>query len=173
MKNNHCFSSVNKCLTNREKVNALLIDTLSEIYTIKVQLDNYLHLMIKLSSSSLLKRCFINSASDIQTQLLRINLMFNLLHVDHRLMNLPVTRQLNLKGYLLASIAGLDKDEIDFHLLTHMILIEDFEISAYYLLCKLAIELDNNTLLRFLNTNLKQSKAIKKQLEELVSVTLT
>ncbi|MHB8208447.1 DUF892 family protein [Mucilaginibacter sp.] len=144
-------------ILNKKEVTSIFVDTLTDIYTVKGHLLDYLPLMARKATARSLKLAILDTSIDIKAQLLRLDMVMKMLKkISHKTPRQSYN-DFNLNTYMNSGLDIANPYKTDVALLTHLIMIEGIQITTFTLMKKMSHAFGNNTISDLINENLKDS----------------
>jgi ferritin-like metal-binding protein YciE len=138
-------------------LNALFLSNLSDVYNLLNHLVSLIPEMVRRASYTNLKLSILRKGNELEAQLLRINFIFKYRKYDAEQRPTPLLGPLNIRGYLLGSMETLDTHQVDYILLTQLIIIENLEISHFKILSVMSKGIHHKNIHRLIKLCLREA----------------
>lgn len=132
------FHVNNYPVLSKTEINTLFLSNLSDVYNMKIHLASFIPEMVKKASYQQLKQAILNTGLELDAHLLRIDFIFKYLKYENNFRPQPLMGTLNIKEYLFSNMDELNAYQSDYIMLTHLLMIEQMEISQFKILLTLA-----------------------------------
>jgi len=153
----HLQGDTDATALNKKEVTSIFIETLTDIYTVKTHLLEYLPLISQNATALSLKLAILDTSIDIKAQLLRLNMIMKMLKEILHLTPRESYNDFNLNNYLKSGLDNANPYKTDVALLTHLIMIEGIQVTTFTLMKKMSHAFGNKTITDLINENLKDS----------------
>ena len=147
-------------------LNDLFIHELKDIYNAEKQITKALPKMMKEASSAQLKKAFEMHLSETETQIERLEQVFDLLGMKASGEKCKAMEGIIKEAQDMMS-ENADSDVMDAALIASAQRVEHYEIAGYGTLCTYAKQLGHKEILKLLHTTLEEEKATDLKLTDL------
>jgi ferritin-like metal-binding protein YciE len=144
-------------LLNKTEITSVFVNTLKEIYAVKASLLKFLPLVSEHATARTLKLAIMDSAIDVKAQLLRLNIVIAILKKEIDTMPRENPNDINLNHYLLSGLDEADPYKSDVSLLTHLIMLESVQITAFTMMEKMSHAFKNKVVRDLITNNLNDA----------------
>ncbi len=149
-------------------VRKIFLMQLSNIYSIKTYLVANLPLMANSASFKDLELAILETIDGIRLQLLRMDLIYSIIHEKYHQRQCVGIRALTMEAYVASKAPGMSRLETDLYILYHLNIVESLEISCFTSLHSLALSMPENDMALLIKQNLDMAKD-NKELYELIT----
>lgn len=145
----------------KTEINSLFLNSLSDVYNMQVHFLSYLPLMAGKASFPRLKMAIMDAALEIEAQKFRINLIFKVLKYEQGIRPEPLKGNLDVESYISRNLSSLSSYKTDFILFTHLLMLENMEITYFRTLKLLARNIQHREIYSLVRQCLRE--AIRKR----------
>lgn len=156
-----------KRLLNHEDLNHIFLIHLGNMYKMARHLNNYLPAISPQVTFKPLKLAIMDMTIALQSHILRLDFVYKLLESQFNENANPEIDSLNLESYLKTSTLGDGQTEINFSVLTHLLMIENITLTSFAILSNLATAMSNKSIYRLVKQSLAEVANSKKNLVQL------
>lgn len=143
---------------DEESVRKIFLMQLSNIYSVKTYLADNLPVMAKSASFKDLERAILENVDDIRLQLLRMDVIYDMINETYHPRQCLGVRALTMEAYVISKAPGMSNLETDLSMLYHLNALESLEISSYTALHTLSLSMPHKDMTLLLKQNLDMAK---------------
>jgi len=142
---------------NRKEITSIFIDTLTDIYSVKSHLLDYLPSMAQTANAKALKLAILDTSIDVRSQLIRLDTAMSILKEQLQLTARDNFNDFNLNSYLRSTLSKADPYTTDIALLTHLIMIETIQVATFTMMKQMSHAFENKAIHDLIRDNLNDA----------------
>ena len=142
---------------NKKEVTSIFVDTLTDIYTVKTHLLDYLPSMAQNATAMSLKLAILDTSIDIKAQLVRLDMAMKMLREMLDLSSRESYNDFNLNKYMRSGLDNENPYKTDVALLTHLIMIETIQVATFTMMKLMSHAFNNKAIHDLIRDNLRDA----------------
>lgn len=142
---------------SRNEITTLFLNTLTDVYNLKTHFLSYLPRIAEKASYQRLRVAILEAAMEVEAQKLRLNVIFRILKYELNRLPESLKGTIDIEGYIGANLQHLPSYKTDFVLFTHLIMMENMEITYYRVLRMLAASIKQSEIYELIKQCLQEA----------------